>query len=231
MIVVSFLGHELFYDSNILEKTKTIIKKIVSSDNEIEFLFHNYGEFYKLCYDLVKEEKENLTEKKITMTIVSEHPSDWDSWQHRYKGFVFEDFDKWVCPFNKKEIAKFSFFQRCCLWSMEKSIVLVSYVYCDLDTRLSKNFKIASKSNLLLIDLTSKETQTTIDELILSFDEKQQFILRKRKEGATLKKIGFEVTVTTERVRQIEERLRRVLRESLYEYKKLANGIEGIEKD
>lgn len=200
MITCCFLGHGKLYDHNMKSTIKVAITNIISLDNEIDFLFHDFGEFYFLCYDCVKKAKAKFKDKKITMTVVSQHPLEWDYWKVKFSGFSFDDFEKCICPVIEAETPYCKFNAHLFRWVIEHSTFVIKYVYFDLDFILKNDNHFTNNAKLLKIDLTKSTTQALIDEQRTKCSEIEQFIMKKRRQGFLYKQIASELNTNTSSV-------------------------------
>lgn len=220
MKTCTFIGHGQLYDKSIRNQLKIVIKEIIDNNHSIEFIFNEYNNFDKVCKTVMNEIQHKITGKKIILTSISEPPKEHNEYITNFnkdtiKGIL--DFDRYVSPLSKEQLESFSVYYHQFCWAVEQSDYVISYVYEVLDKDLAKCIKVATNSKARIIDLTNRETESLIALQFEQLCDKDKFILDKRKNGFTLKQIGFELNVTTERARQQEVRAFRRLRKLLFD--------------
>ena len=216
MKICTFLGHQRIYDKDISESIRIEVSEIIDKHNAVEFIFNNYNDFDKVCRNVVNEIKNIYIDKKIILTVMSEHPKKKNEDGYKFNDYTINDFDRFISPLRREKRKYFSFRYHQFCWAVEKSDFLICYVYEVMDKDLSKCMTVANKSKAKIIDLTNKETHYLVENQKEKLSDKDKLILEKREQGVTLKQVGLELNLTQERVRQLEVRAYRRIRDMLF---------------
>lgn len=207
--ICSFLGHEKQYDKNLNIDLTLAIYEIINKNNAIEFIFHQYNDFYKSCYNIVLKAKKLNSDKQITLAIISESSLKKTYWSY-YIGGANDVFDKYI--YQTMSTINQEYYR-----SFNNSDFIICYVYEILEKQLIKDKKIANKTNAQIISITSEATQKLIKEQMQELKPRQKDILAKRIEGKTLKQIGISQNVSGSAIRRVEAEALRELRKIVFD--------------
>lgn len=72
MAICSFLGHRELYDVDIEGRLQAAVDQIVAENDTVEFLLHDYGEFYNQCL-LAAMRARSRNPQKVTITFVCDN--------------------------------------------------------------------------------------------------------------------------------------------------------------
>ena len=216
MKICTFLGHQRIYDKDISASIRLAVTEILDKYNSVEFIFNQFNDFDKVCKNVVKEVKNTYINKKIILTVISEYPKKKNEDGYRYNNYTINDFDKFISPLPKEKIKYFSarYHQFC--WAVAKSNFLICYAYEVMDKDLSKCMAVANKSTAKIIDITNNKTRYLVENQKEKLSDKDKLVIEKREQGVTLKQLGIELNLTQERVRQLEVRAYRRIRDMMF---------------
>lgn len=217
MVTCMFIGSSQF-DFDLYEKIQTAVEKVISKDDEIEFLFYRKAmKFHCLCFLAVLKAKHQFSNKKITITLIATDINEERLTETKLLGPPIWAFDKIAPILNTKDIK-----QTANLWNkIERKMVresnyVIACCYPELrDIQYNLYTYALSQQHNLVFNLIDEKTTEFIQETIKTLPQDERFILEQINAGCTFASMAKNTGISASTIKFKDGRGRKRLRYSV----------------
>lgn len=250
MKVCTFLGHDDVYDTNVYEKMIEAITEIVEQEERVDFWIYGNESirfrketFNDYCFEAVEQVKQQNPTKPITITKIVKYEDEdaYNPMLDQYKIGVPPCFIDTILPApsfpnpRKNDVTVIP--KKIRRWVIEKSDIVICYLYCDFHDTKSSILKGARKQGKIIYDISDPKTAAYISREIRKKDDKIKSIMVGLSEEKTQSELARQLNLTTQYLRKMMHRcsfelrkqtIRRMLNlREREQYDKIRNSIPG----
>lgn len=216
MTICSIFGHDNLYDLDLYPIILKAIKKVVSQNIEVTFVFDKQTQFTALCLVAILEARQRNPDKRLNTAYFTRSALEEVKLQpfsaDLFPSFIFDTIIQ--LPDVTCDLSKAPF-----EWRREKKALinhsnyLICYEYSALHDHYFDIYESAFKrADLTVYNVIKQETAQAILDSVNMLETKQQYIFKSLKTGKSYQSIGSEFGVSGATVRSKDMKGRRILR-------------------